>query len=86
MFSQIAKLFKNAQQLDSGQEPLQTNHAANASAEEAKIVWQPLDTSKLSITSDRLQQIEAGMAEKARAEFAAVTSEFNRSQEKASQD
>ena len=54
-------------------EPYQTNHAA-------KIEWQPLDPSRLNLTSKRLREIEASMAEKARAEFAAVTGELNNKQ------
>ncbi len=86
MFSQIVKLLRNNQQSQTDQEPLQINHAANASADNVKIDWQPLDVTKLNTTSDRLRQIEASMTAKAKAEFAAVTSEFNRSQDKASKN
>lgn len=79
MFSKIAKLFRNAQN-DNGQAHLQTNPSANASRKEANLEWKSLDISGLNTTSTHLRNIEASMAEKTRAEFAAVTKALNASQ------
>jgi hypothetical protein len=48
--------------------------------------WQPLDVSRLNLTSERLRQIEATLAEKTRAEFAAVTRELNGTQSPSSKE
>ena len=73
MFRQLMNLIKMSRTESPKTEPLQPQHKTN-------IDWQPLDVSKLNITSQRLLQIEASMAEKARAEFAAVTQEINNHQ------
>jgi hypothetical protein len=80
MFSHIAKLFKNAQNKNKGQALSQSNHPANASRKEANLEWKSLDITRLNITGNQLQNIEASMAEKSRAEFAAVTKALNASQ------
>ena len=84
MFRQIFKRIRHAQneQSSNGQEPYNNQTTANTS-QKVQFDWQPLDVSKLNITTNRLREIEASMAEKTRAEFAAVTSELNRSQNKA---
>lgn len=78
MLGQLAKLFKIARRKNNsnGQEPLQMNHSASKNT----IEWQPLDVSKLNITTNRVRQIEARMVKDARDEFAAVMKEFNSSQ------
>jgi len=73
MFRQLMNMIKMSRADRPNTEPSQPQHTSN-------IDWQPLDASKLNITSQRLRQIEASMAEKARAEFAAVTKEFNSNQ------
>ena len=83
MFRQIFKRIRPAQTENIGQELYQNKTTANPSNQAVQIDWQPLDVSKLNITTNRLRQIEASLAEKTRAEFAAVTSELNRSQDKA---
>ena len=80
MFSLITKLFKNAQNENEGQALSKINHSAKASKKEADLIWQPLDVSRLNITGDHLRSIEASIAEKSRAEFAAVTKALNASQ------
>jgi len=70
MFRQLMNMIKMSRAKSPKTEPSQPQHKSN-------IDWQPLDASKLNITSQRLRQIEASMAEKAKAEFAAVTKEFN---------
>lgn len=87
MFRQIFKRIRQAQNEPSsnGQEPYKNQTTANTS-QKAQFDWQPLDVSKLNITSNRLREIEASLAEKTRAEFAAVTSELNRSQNNVNQN
>ena len=80
MFSLITKLFKNARKHPQGQEPLQTNLPANTSRKESHLEWKSLDVAQLNLTSSHLRNIEASMAEKSRAEFAAVTKSLNASQ------
>ena len=65
MFSKIAKLFRNAQN-DNGQAHLQTNPPANASRKEANLEWKSLDITRLNITGNQLQNIEASMGTRAR--------------------
>ena len=69
MFRQLIKILLRSPVNDLEQAPYQTEHMAN-------INWQPLDVSRLNLTSQRLRQIEASLAEKTRAEFAAVTQEL----------
>ena len=83
MFRQIFKRIRPAHSDNISQELYQNKTTANPSNQAVQIDWQPLDVSKLNITTNRLRQIEASLAEKTRAEFAAVTSELNRSQDKA---
>ena len=73
MFRQFLNMIKTNRAQSPTQEPLQPQH--NASLD-----WQPLDVSRLNLTSQRLREIEASMAEKTRAEFAAVTRELNSNQ------
>lgn len=73
MFRQLMNMIKMSRAESPKTEPSQPQHRSN-------IDWQPLDVSKLNVTSQRLRQIEASMAEKARAEFAAVTRELNSNQ------
>jgi hypothetical protein len=84
MIGYIAKLIKSARSKNSdnptGRELLQTNHTANRSSASNSLEWQPLDVSKLNITTDKVQQIEASMVKNARQEFAAVMKELNSSQ------
>ena len=78
MLGQITKLFKSARKNNhqpTGHELLQENHTANQNLD-----WQPLDVSKLNITTDKVRQIESSMVKNARDEFAAVMKEFNSSQ------
>lgn len=84
MFRLIFKRIRQAQteRSSSGQELYQTKTTANTS-QKVRINWQPLDVSELNVTTNRLREIEASLAEKTRAEFAAVTSELTRSQNKA---
>ena len=88
MLRQIFKRIRQPQteQNSVGQEPYQNKTTANTSNQAVQLEWQPLDVSKLNITTNRLRQIEASLAEKTRAEFAAVTSELNRSQTKANEN
>lgn len=88
MFRQIFKRIRQPQTEPSsdGQEPYQNKPTVNPSNQAVQIDWQPLDVSKLNITTNRLREIEASLAEKTRAEFAAVTSELNRSQIKANEN
>ena len=79
MFRQIAKLIKNARKKN-GQALSQSNQPADASRKEANLEWHSLDVTRLNITSTHLRNIEASMAEKSRAEFAAVTKALNTSQ------
>ena len=72
MLGQIKKLINRSR----AQSPEPYKHPQQAALE-----WQPLDVSKLSLTSQRLREIEASLAEKTRAEFAAVTSELNKNQQ-----
>ncbi len=73
MFRQFLKMIKTNRAQSPLQEPLQPQH--NSSLD-----WQPLDVSRLDLTSQHLRQIEASMAEKTRAEFSAVTRELNSNQ------
>jgi hypothetical protein len=73
MFRQFLNMIKTNRAQSPIQEPLQPQH--NSSLD-----WQPLDVSKLNLTSQRLREIEASMAEKTRAEFAAVTKQLNSNQ------
>jgi len=73
MLRQLLKMVKMSRAENPEPEPLQPQHKSN-------IDWQPLDATKLNLTSQHLRQIEASMAEKARAEFAAVTRELNKNQ------
>lgn len=73
MLDQIRKLINRSRAKRPELEPY--NHPQDAALE-----WQSLDVSKLSLTSKRLREIEASLAEKTRAEFAAVTSELNKNQ------
>ena len=73
MFDQIKKMINRSRAASPEPEPYK--HPQDAALE-----WQPLDVSKLSLTSRRLREIEASLAEKTRAEFAAVTRELNNNQ------
>ena len=73
MLDQIKKLISRSRANSPEVEPY--NHPQRAELE-----WQPLDVSKLSLTSKRLREIEASLADKTRAEFAAVTGELKKSQ------
>lgn len=86
MFRQIIKWIRPAQTEINGQELYQNKTTANPSNQAVQLDWQPLDVSKMNITTNRLREIEASLAEKTRAEFAAVTSELNRSQTKANEN
>ena len=81
MLGQIAKLFKSARKDNrsdaAGQAPSKPNHTT---ANTQPIEWQPLDVSKLNITSNRVREIEASMVKNARSEFAAVMHELKSSQ------
>ena len=81
MFSLITKLLKNARNNTNGQAPSQMNQTANASRKEASQDWQTLNVTPLNITSNHLKSIQTSMAEKSRAEFAAVTKALNASQQ-----
>jgi len=81
MFSRIAKLFKNARKQPTGQALSQNNQTANASLKEATQEHHALNVTRLNITSSHLQNIQTSMAEKSRAEFAAVTKALNASQQ-----
>ena len=81
MFSRIAKLFTNDRNNTTGQELSQTNQTANATRREATQEHHTLNVTSLNITSSHLQSIQASMAEKSRAEFAAVTKALNASQQ-----
>jgi ERCC4-type nuclease len=74
MFSRITKLFKNVRNHSTGQAPSQTNQTA---AQE----HHTLNVTPLNITSSHLKSIQTRMAEKSRAEFAAVTKALNASQQ-----
>ncbi len=74
MFSRITKLFKNVRNHSTGQAPSQTNQTA---AQE----HHTLNVTPLNITSSYLKSIQTSMAEKSRAEFAAVTKALNASQQ-----
>lgn len=80
MFSQIAKLFKparnNNRNTAAGQAPSKPKYTAHSK----QIEWQPLDVNKLTITSNRVREIEASMVKDARSEFAAVMNELKSSQ------
>lgn len=80
MFRQIAKLIRNARNRNKGQAHLQTNPPANASRKEAHLEWKSLEPTRLNTTQTHLRSIEANMAQKTRAEFAAVTKALNASQ------
>ena len=73
MLEKIVRFLSRSEVQAPTKEPYHTNHAA-------KIEWQPLDPSRLNLTSKRLREIEASMAESTRAEFAAVTRELNQNQ------
>lgn len=73
MLEKIVRFLNRSEVQAPTKEPYQTKQAA-------KIEWQPLDPSRLNLTTKRLREIEASMAEKARAEFAAVTGELNNKQ------
>ena len=73
MFRQLMKKLQRSPADSMEQAPYQIEH-------EAKLDWQPLDVSRLNLTSQRLRQIEASLAEKTRAEFAAVTTELKNAQ------
>ncbi|MBN2045792.1 MAG: hypothetical protein JW757_12280 [Anaerolineales bacterium] len=73
MFDQLKKMINRSQAQSLEFEPYnQPQHET--------FQWQPTDVSKLSLTSRRLREIEASLAEKTRAEFAAVTKELNKNQ------
>jgi hypothetical protein len=84
MLSLINKLFNPAcsdqNNHANGQELLQKNHTAASSSSAHTIEWQPLDVTKLNITTNRVREIEASMVKDARNEFAAVMKELNSSQ------
>ena len=80
MFRKIANLFKKSRNFVPGQEHSQSNQQANASPKEVNLQWKALDITRLNVTSTHLRNIEASMAEKSRAEFAAVTKALNASQ------
>ena len=73
MFRQFLRMIKTNRAQSPTQEPLQLQH--NSSLD-----WQPLDITKMDLTSQHLREIEASLAEKTRAEFAAVTRELNSNQ------
>lgn len=73
MLRQLLNMIKTNRAQSPPQEPLQPQH-------DSSLDWQPLDVTRLDLTSQRLRQIEASMAEKAREEFAAVTRELNSNQ------
>ena len=79
MFGKIAKLLKIAQN-NEGHAHYQSNPPVNASQTEANLEWKSLNVTRLDTTNAHLRSIEASMAEKTRAEFAAVTRALNASQ------
>jgi hypothetical protein len=79
MFGKIAKLLKIAQN-NEGHAHYQPNPPANASQNEANLEWKSMNITRLDTTNAHLRSIEANMAAKTRAEFAAVTKALNASQ------
>jgi hypothetical protein len=73
MLDQLKKLIYRSRANNPESEPY--NHL-----QQPVIEWQPLDVSRLNLTSRRLREIEASLAEKTRAEFAAVTKELTKTQ------
>ena len=79
MLDQIAKLFKSARKT----KPNSTGYAHSKHTQAANsqsVEWEPLDVSKLNITSNRVREIEASMVKNARSEFTAVTNQLKSSQ------
>jgi hypothetical protein len=73
MLERIKKLINRSRAESPETEPYQPSQDSN-------LQWQPLDVSRLNLTGNRLREIEASLAEKARAEFTAVTRELNSKQ------
>ena len=73
MLKQFMKLINRSRAVSPEIEPYNQS-------QQTALDWQPLDVSKLSLTSNRLRQIEASLAEKTKAEFAAVTKELKNNQ------
>jgi len=80
MLGQIFKLFKSARNVDLVQTTGQAHYQNNRPVDPQVVEWQPLDVTKLSITTNRVREIEAGMVKDARSEFAAVTDQLKSSQ------
>lgn len=73
MFRQIIRNLQRSPAESPEQAPYQIEHASS-------LDWQPLDVCRLDLTNQRLRQIEANLAEKTRAEFAAVTMQLKNAQ------
>ncbi|HKJ27106.1 MAG TPA: hypothetical protein VJ965_05685 [Anaerolineales bacterium] len=80
MLGLITKLFKSARSKNNGPEHYKTNDTANPTSTAYSTEWQPLDVTKLNITTNRVREIEASMVKDARSEFANVMQQLKSSQ------